>query len=1216
MGAFDKLKDAVGYSGEDSAEFAALEHFVQEIEAENTQLRMHAVAAIQVAEEMREENTMLVAELTQSNVNIMVGQAAELDKVTHAYDQEVMQSRVAQAEAVLEEVVELRTRVGELEEENTGLTEMLNEMRQSQQQLNRLQMMEQAGENTVEESPTVAGYRSQMMGTPITAGAAFSMTSAAVGGGGGGDNDSSASPSFKTAEPSPMPDSTPTSSAYPHQQQMESTTPLKSGGGGLVMQTPTSTAKDPVAVAQALSAVAGGAEGGVAAAAARMLRDYAEVQTVLEQERESKRHLEEEVHRLNEITSAKTFKAPSAWAERELKYRQEKQDWNEAQKEADVRVEKMRMELETLRGTSGAIALERRIEELEARLLESERDRDVARATLHDMEITSRASVGEFSLTGKKPYRGPRFGGEDGEMQQVISGIESSGGGTPRSQQTIGGGMQTTTPGMSITSAPLLSVPVEHLTRTDAIEHLTALQQENVQLRSLMQSAGVIIGGGATTTPTLNNDHHQGLSDSNIKKVKDIETQLVTSQQERAELMAELQGLRDATVARGAEEVHRVTLQLHLAETETRTEVALLQHGVDSESARELAALAAQLEDAQQREHAAMTKLEMLAATTTAAAAATTSDTQVQEEQEALENVVYAVQEEVEKIHERIREVAVTATVVPELLHTPPVAVLGDDDVPVAAAAVESLSEEMTVYLKEAVAVAAEHEAQQQSSSIEGNIVERPPPPPPPATISTESAERIRTLQIQLKAAEQALSALETGSSPVQMLISVAEAAVQQQHPPHSTTTPDAPPVSMRIAVTEGPTETKVKLPIRLVTGEEAVASIFMPINISSSNVESEATPSSVHMPINIAAAGNEVVQEAPVSFTFNVAGDTTAAAAAPVDNTRVQLPINITAPTRSRSSSPTKLRMAINVAEPSPPPPPPSSAVHMPINISGGGGTNDTAAAPVQMAINVAGDQEQVQQAAAHYVHMPLNISEVQPGESVTRVSVPITIAGSGEAPVQIPITIAADPLKEKRMKQLEELLQAALEEEERLRRDLNSIAPVKLNLSFADGGGGGKSPLLAPGTGMSRRSSAGSIAEYTAEGLANDRAAADAAWQDHVKSNTDMPSLLRSKAELETKCAMLQTQLDKMQGALAATDREKEVMEKSIEDAMREGDVGVLAGLREGLKGSRAKMMASGRNFKVFGKKKTPGTPEKEIRSALHVRFSFRFVDIFCRL
>ena len=352
MGAFENLKQAVGYTaGQESEEFAAIEHFVQEMEAENAQLRMHAVEAINVAERLREENSTLLDEMTQTRLNDMVVQAEALDKVVLEYDQEVMQARFSEADAVLEEVAELRSRVTELEEENTGLTEMLNEMRQSQQQLNKLQALEQqavgaaliegqgestGGENNAAEHTPVQKGLSTPVGAGLIAAAAVGASAAGAAVAFRGDDDGESSPSFMTAEPGPA-ESTPT--------QLAATPELSTAA---LNMTPNSTArgKDPAAVADALSAVAGGAEGGVAATAARMLRDYAVVQNTLDQERASKKELQAEVDRLNEITSSKTFKAPSAWAEREVKYKQEKHKWEESIKEAELQMAKMKEELE------------------------------------------------------------------------------------------------------------------------------------------------------------------------------------------------------------------------------------------------------------------------------------------------------------------------------------------------------------------------------------------------------------------------------------------------------------------------------------------------------------------------------------------------------------------------------------------------------------------------------------------------------------------------------------------------------------------------------------------------------------------------------------------------------------------------------------------------------------------------------------------------------
>lgn len=171
--------------------------------------------------------------------------------------------------------------------------------------------------------------------------------------------------------------------------------------------------------------------------------------------------------------------------------------------------------------------------------------------------------------------------------------------------------------------------------------------------------------------------------------------------------------------------------------------------------------------------------------------------------------------------------------------------------------------------------------------------------------------------------------------------------------------------------------------------------------------------------------------------------------------------------------------------------------------------------------------------------------------------------------------------------------MLVSMVEEENRLRSDLQSLAPVKLNFSLAGDNGG------APDTGMSRRDSAVSLT-MSPEHLAHDRAEAEAAWEDHLK-RSDVPSLLRAKAELETKCEMLQTQLDKAQAALADADIEKGYVEESIDDVLKTGDVGMLAGLRDGLRTGTARVMLGKRFNKVFKRKPSA----KQIKKALHVSF-----------
>lgn len=183
----------------------------------------------------------------------------------------------------------------------------------------------------------------------------------------------------------------------------------------------------------------------------------------------------------------------------------------------------------------------------------------------------------------------------------------------------------------------------------------------------------------------------------------------------------------------------------------------------------------------------------------------------------------------------------------------------------------------------------------------------------------------------------------------------------------------------------------------------------------------------------------------------------------------------------------------------------------------------------------------------------------------------------------------------KEQRINELETRLAEMKLKEDRLQSDLQGLAqPIKLNFAIA---AGGDDVMASPGTAISRQSSETSL-NYNAESLAKDRAEAEAAWENHLKSS-DVSSLLRTKAELETKVQMMQAHLDKMQASLAAADREKGMVQDSIDKAITSGDVGLLSGLRDSLRGS-AKMMQGSKFGQVFKRKKA--VTQQEIKTALH--------------
>ena len=59
-----------------------------------------------------------------------------------------------------------------------------------------------------------------------------------------------------------------------------------------------------------------------------MVRDAVTLEAQLAKTRSQNAQLQGEVEKLNDTVFSKTFRAPSAWAEREVKYKMEKKDWD------------------------------------------------------------------------------------------------------------------------------------------------------------------------------------------------------------------------------------------------------------------------------------------------------------------------------------------------------------------------------------------------------------------------------------------------------------------------------------------------------------------------------------------------------------------------------------------------------------------------------------------------------------------------------------------------------------------------------------------------------------------------------------------------------------------------------------------------------------------------------------------------------------------------
>lgn len=292
---------------------------------------------------------------------------------------------------------------------------------------------------------------------------------------------------------------------------------------------------NPISIAEALK---NEATPDIILAAIGMLQGYVVIQELLEKEKMSRKQLTNEVLELNEIINAKTFKPPSAWAERELKYKQEKRQWEEERKVADAEISTLKKQLEDLRNSSGTSALEHRIEFLESRLLESERNLAIARATIHEMELASRASEGEFSMSGVKPYLGPR--GAEGDVSHAVEKLETSFNGTPvRQSPSISSSSNVFSP-----SNVAVIAEAQNLRRTTDYGRFIGNEKENElsKVRLDQLSGGHDVFRTPETVP---------------QKVRRLERELMQLNADKFQLNQELKGLKASVSTNSRHELGR-----------------------------------------------------------------------------------------------------------------------------------------------------------------------------------------------------------------------------------------------------------------------------------------------------------------------------------------------------------------------------------------------------------------------------------------------------------------------------------------------------------------------------------------------------------------------------------------------------------------------------------------------------------------------------------
>ena len=421
--ALDKLKSTLGY--DDQSEFRAIEEFMHQLQEEKEELRQCAQEAIKEAQRFRGINDDLAARLQEAEQAALENQLGEvlmetqkLQAIGADFDRGLLESKLIEAETAIAESQALKQRIEELEEENAGLSATLQEMRTSSQQLQALAALEQKAAISAAAQAAALGCASPTQSprylpdeeemTPRKTVAESSVASELYG-----------TPASSIGGPPP-------GSGDHNYAGSVSTSFINNDNYG----TPSGGGKDdPSKVADQLVAATGGAETGLVAQAAKLLRRHAAMEADLAAQKAESERLQTEIERLTETMSSKTFKAPSAWAEREVKYRQDMKRWDEERTALEAEI------LDLRAGVAGGVSSPCKakgtlpadmdhLAELEAALLQERREKTDALARLHEVQLSQRVT-GEFGRDGfESPYKGPRGAGQAKDLLKDRTGIE------------------------------------------------------------------------------------------------------------------------------------------------------------------------------------------------------------------------------------------------------------------------------------------------------------------------------------------------------------------------------------------------------------------------------------------------------------------------------------------------------------------------------------------------------------------------------------------------------------------------------------------------------------------------------------------------------------------------------------------------------------------------------------------------------------------------
>ncbi|KAL6772251.1 hypothetical protein ACKKBG_A29525 [Auxenochlorella protothecoides x Auxenochlorella symbiontica] len=373
--ALDGLKTSLGYD-----DFATVQSLIGDLRAENLELRSYAETAIREAQKLKEAHDALAEQLAERALEDRVGRAVaetnRLASLADDFDRELAPGRGEEVERAKREAEALRARVGDLEAERADLERRLAAAERRAQEAER---RAQEAERRAQDAAASAA-----VGVAAGAGVVAGTGAALLGASAGARSNSDAAASAAGAPPLPPPSPRRGSRGLGSPGHA----PIYPAAGFALGASPRASPRASPGPAPASPA---------ASAALERTTSIRLAELALQNE-----DLRREVASLSETMFGKTFRPPSAWAEREVRYKRDEQAWAEARRELEADRARLAAELAAARAAEDTDDWRARIAGLEARLLESERERGDLAARLHELQLVARSEPVEFGSEGPR----------------------------------------------------------------------------------------------------------------------------------------------------------------------------------------------------------------------------------------------------------------------------------------------------------------------------------------------------------------------------------------------------------------------------------------------------------------------------------------------------------------------------------------------------------------------------------------------------------------------------------------------------------------------------------------------------------------------------------------------------------------------------------------------------------------------------------------------